>query len=331
VRISPCGHGFGGRSRVAQRRLKINRRVNGLVSIIVPCFQQEQFIAEALGSIQAQTYPNWECIVVDDGSTDSSRRIIQGFAARDERIRYIYQENSGVSAARNHGFSQARGEFINFLDGDDLLRSEKLRRQVEYLNANPDVVWCYCDHVHRFEAKGIEEHYEAHPLRPDPLEDFLFHWDRGLSVPLHCGLFRRSIWGAGELPFAPDYGGRWEDWLFWIDLCLRGGRFSFIPECNAVYRIHSSNFSAGVQVGTEHAIRAAFYVAPRLPETYRDRFLSETISYHLERYASKRIVEEVRQSLLFRGLKHISKPLNVLISGAVRAKIKKYLFGSYEK
>jgi len=303
----------------------------GLVSVIVPCYQQEQFIGQALQSICDQTYQDWQCVVVDDGSTDSSKEIILKFVESDARVNYIFQENSGVSAARNRGFLEAQGEFISFLDGDDLIKPDKILHQVEYFLDHPDSQVCYCDHIHRFEAKGIDEYYETKRLSTKPLEDFLFLWDRGLAIPPHCGMFRRSIWDQDEKPFAEDYKGRWEDWVFWIGLCLRKCQFSFIDSQDAVYRIHSANFSGELQSGVENAIRAAFYVAPKLPEEYRERFLSETIFFHMDRYANWQSDNKVRQSIIFKGLKRLASPFNLLISEKVRAQAKSYLFGSRQK
>ncbi len=92
-----------------------------LISVIVTCFNQEGFIRDAVDSVLNQSWKKLECIIVDDGSTDNSCRVIQELQAADERIRVILQSNAGVSAARNAGFREAGGAFIQFLDGDDLL------------------------------------------------------------------------------------------------------------------------------------------------------------------------------------------------------------------
>lgn len=110
-----------------------------LVSIIVPCYNYGRFLAEALESLLAQTYSNWECIIVNDGSTDNTEEVSNQFVEKDTRFKYIYQSNSGVSSARNRTLQEARGEYIQLLDADDLLESEKLRLQVTLLEENPDV------------------------------------------------------------------------------------------------------------------------------------------------------------------------------------------------
>lgn len=102
-----------------------------LVSIIVPCFNAEAWLAETLESALAQTWPNKEIVVVNDGSTDNSLAIAQGFSPRGVKV--LDQANRGASAARNHGLRLTRGEFIQFLDADDLLAPEKIARQIALL------------------------------------------------------------------------------------------------------------------------------------------------------------------------------------------------------
>jgi glycosyltransferase involved in cell wall biosynthesis len=90
-----------------------------LFSIIIPTYNRSDLIQSTLNSILAQTYGNWECIVVDDGSTDDTREIIKEFSKTDPRIKYVHQENAERSAARNNGIEHAKGEWICFLDSDD--------------------------------------------------------------------------------------------------------------------------------------------------------------------------------------------------------------------
>ncbi|MFC7670076.1 glycosyltransferase family 2 protein [Hymenobacter humi] len=114
-----------------------------LVSIIIPCYNYGWLLAETLDSVLAQTYQQWECIIIDDGSTDTTRVVATSYQARDSRFRYVYQPNGGLSAARNHGLQAATGEYIQFLDADDLLLPQKLELQVALLASHPeyDVVY----------------------------------------------------------------------------------------------------------------------------------------------------------------------------------------------
>src|SRR5437588_2675056 len=116
-----------------------------LVSIIVPTYNYAHFIGEALESVQYQTYSNWECIVVDDGSTDDTGIIAKQFADKDNRIKYHRQENQGLAAARNTGMANSTGVYFQFLDADDLLEPQKLERQVMFLETHQDVDIVFSD------------------------------------------------------------------------------------------------------------------------------------------------------------------------------------------
>ncbi|MFA5975531.1 MAG: glycosyltransferase family 2 protein [Elusimicrobiota bacterium] len=110
-----------------------------LVSVIIPTFNRAYCLRRAIDSILNQTHRNVEVIVVDDGSTDETRELMRSAYAQEPRVRYVYQENAGVSAARNHGLSLARGEFISLLDSDDEWYPWKLSVQLACLNFLPGV------------------------------------------------------------------------------------------------------------------------------------------------------------------------------------------------
>src|SRR6478752_5902047 len=114
-----------------------------LVTVIIPCFNYGRFLPDALDSIRTQTYEAWECLVVDDGSTDNTREVVSRYAQQDARFRYLFQSNSGVSSARNTALKEANGTYIQLLDADDLIEKEKLKLQVAFLekNANVDLVY----------------------------------------------------------------------------------------------------------------------------------------------------------------------------------------------
>ena len=105
------------------------------VSVIMPVYNNEAYLRQTLDSLKQQTFPDFEALCVDDGSTDRSAGIIREYAAKDPRFHYIHQENSGAGCARNHGKRKARGEYIAFLDGDDLYAPTYLQRMTEALDA----------------------------------------------------------------------------------------------------------------------------------------------------------------------------------------------------
>lgn len=109
--------------------------VDGLVSIIMPSWNTERFIAETIQSVIDQTYTNWELIIVDDCSSDNTDEVVASF--KDKRIKYLHNEkNSGAALTRNKALREAKGEWIAFLDSDDLWMPEKLEHQIDFMNKN---------------------------------------------------------------------------------------------------------------------------------------------------------------------------------------------------
>lgn len=111
------------------------KAIHPKVSIIVPCYNQAQFLDEALQSVLDQTYTNWECIIVNDGSPDHTEEVAQKWAAKEARFVYLKKENGGVSSARNAGIEKAKGDFIQFLDSDDCIDNRKLELSLQELNS----------------------------------------------------------------------------------------------------------------------------------------------------------------------------------------------------
>lgn len=116
-----------------------------LVSVIIPLYNREDLIAIAIDSVLAQTFTNFEVIVIDDGSTDNGPQIVRQY--EDQRIKLISQQNAGPSTARNKGIKLAKGEWVAFLDSDDKWLEDKLQKQMELLQANPGLVWAACNYT----------------------------------------------------------------------------------------------------------------------------------------------------------------------------------------
>lgn len=111
-----------------------------IVSIIVPCFKQAQYLPETLQSVLDQTYTNWECIIVNDGSPDATEVVALEWCKKDHRFIYLKKENGGLSSARNAGLKIAKGDYIQFLDSDDLMEKNKILQQSTYFDSNIDVI-----------------------------------------------------------------------------------------------------------------------------------------------------------------------------------------------
>jgi glycosyltransferase involved in cell wall biosynthesis len=140
-----------------QPRDAIEPGEHGLVSVIIIFLNEEPFLRDAVESVIAQDYPSWELLLVDDGSTDDSPRIATWFVEQDARIRYLThpdRTNRGMSASRNLGLAHARGEYVAFLDADDVYLPQRLRRHVEILATRPDMAMSASSYIRWFWAES---------------------------------------------------------------------------------------------------------------------------------------------------------------------------------
>ncbi len=214
------------------------------VSVIVTSYNYGRFLDDALGSVKAQSFQDWECIIVDDGSNDDTPEIARAWARRDQRFTYLRQENAGLSAARNVGLSKTRGRYVQILDADDMIAPEKFTVQEKLLrdlSSDSLVYSCY----ERLDETGSNapEHRALPSLLPrGPLLTSLIRdWERGFSIPPHCFMFRRSqLEAVGR--FAVDLETH-EDLDLYLKLAATGVEFVHHGEVLAVYRRHSANMT----------------------------------------------------------------------------------------
>ncbi len=208
---------------------------NGRVSVIIPAFNSERFLAGAINSVLSQTYGNIECIVVDDGSNDNTAAIAKSYG---RRILYAYKTNAERSAARNTGIGIATGQYISFLDADDSLASGKIAEQVDFLEGHPECGAVYSK-VKFFRENEERLYFILH--RPTPAGDILAPLLHGNFITVHSPLIRKSaVEAVGG--FTPDLSHN-EDWEFFLRLALSGISFGFLDEYHAFCRMHQSNTS----------------------------------------------------------------------------------------
>ena len=144
------------------------------VSVVLTVYNRERFAAEAIDSILAQTLADFELIIVDDGSTDNSPRVIADYAERDSRVIVVTQNNAGVAAARNAGAKKARAELIAFMDDDDISHPQRLQKQIDLMHSRPDIAACVC----RLEPVGDR----ARKPQPAPTIKNKWMWEGGAHL-----------------------------------------------------------------------------------------------------------------------------------------------------
>ena len=219
------------------------------ISVIMPVFNTQKYIAEAIGSLLAQNYPKLEIIVIDDGSTDNSASIAEQMSAT-----VIRQSNAGVAAARNRGLEAATGELITFLDADDLWTDDHLYWQTKALTQHPDLTYV-TSYVQRFHTDGLRASYVLETFLPS-LGAAMAKYDLFERI----GLFDESLRQGEDL-----------DWF----LRLRDSQevFALIPEALLKYRTHQTNITANkteVQTWKFAALRKRFKRFAGHPPPLRD-------------------------------------------------------------
>ena len=220
-----------------------------LVSVVIPTFNRAHILEEAVNSVIAQDYLHWELHIVDDGSTDGTRELVEQFRG-DERIHYHWQENAGQATARNHGVSQARGDYIAFLDSDDRWLPHKLRVQVQCLVEDPQIDVIYGD-VERIDADG-----NRLPDRPTLPRYSGTVWRQLLVdnfIPLITSMVRsETIKQAGGLDTSFRCA---DDYNLWLRLSATAV-FKHLPDVVAQYRVEGDRISNNLDGRYESNLRS---------------------------------------------------------------------------
>lgn len=234
-------------------------RKRPLVSIIMPIYNGEDFINYAIESALNQTYELFELIIVNDGSTDNSSDVINNYLI-DKRIKYFHQNNRGVAAARNTALRQAKGQFIAFLDQDDIWLSDKLNLQVCYLMENPHIHLVY-SRQEFIDATGKRIHYNW----PTGANGYCFSqiFQRN-HITILTVLLRKST--IEEIGYFNEYLSGTDDYEMWLRITLKHP-IHFMNETLALYRIHSTNVSKNLFKMTLLDLATIESVLTKYPET----------------------------------------------------------------
>jgi len=206
-----------------------------LVTIIIPCYNQDQFLAETLQSVLAQTYANWECVIIDDGSTDGSARIAKQSVCSDTRFKYIWQENKGVSVARNTGLANATGDYIQFLDADDLLVPEKLLVSIQAVQKHNVSVVCTNYALFTTSVNTIAPPFSNLEQFELSFYNLARFWNDGLTMPPHCWFFNANLLVGLSFPVGLTAQ---EDWVMWLKIFLQSPKTFYIEKHLALYRLN---------------------------------------------------------------------------------------------
>nr|WP_315252263.1 glycosyltransferase family 2 protein [uncultured Flavobacterium sp.] len=209
--------------------------MSDLVSIITPSFNSDKFISETIQSVQKQTYQNWEMIIADDCSTDATASIIEQFVKNDNRIHFFQLEkNSGAGIARELALSKAKGDYISFLDADDLWKPLKLEKQLQFLKDNKiHFTFSFYDCIDE-EGNALNKRVEA-PRNLSYRQLFFCNYVGNLT-----GIYKVNYFGK----IAISSTRKRQDWIVWLTILKKIKRAKPVPESLAFYRIRNNSLSA---------------------------------------------------------------------------------------
>lgn len=255
-----------------------------LVSVIMPVYNGERFISEAIDSVCSQTLQEWELIIVNDGSTDQTQAIVRGYS--DERIILVYQENAGEANARNKALSLARGKYIAFLDADDLFQPNALSQLADYLSTTPEYGAVYSDGVisnNEGLVAGKLSDLRADNYQGNLIEHLVIY--SLMTVPC-CVMVRVDVIREFQISFDEQLVIG-PDWDFYIQLA-RKTLIGYLPIITCTYRIHVVNISktSGIERRKNDLIKI------------RRKVLSQDWFYELSEEARRRFFLDLLANLL---------------------------------
>lgn len=206
-----------------------------LISIVLPVYNGSSYLEECIKSILGQSLKNFEFIIINDGSTDDTDEIIQKYLKKDLRINYISRENKGLIFSLNEGISISRGKYIARIDADDIATYNRLEKQYQFLENNPDVFVCGTE-IQKIDSSG--KHIKTKTILPHaPEETLAFSFFR--SPVIHPTVMMRN---DRNIIFDINYLHA-EDYALWIKLLLLGYKIVNIPFIGLYYRIHSDSIT----------------------------------------------------------------------------------------
>ena len=242
-----------------------------LISIIVPCYKQAQYLDEALESVFNQTYDNWECIIVNDGSPDHTEEVAKRWLEKDSRFQYVYKENGGLSSARNAGIKIAQGDFIQFLDADDFLDAKKIELSLE--------IGTKCDEdtivISNFRMFTDDVVFSTKPfceLKQEyfTFQELLFGWENKFSIPIHCGFFSKSLLEGFKFP--EELKAK-EDWIMWLEIFQKKYNCHFLDRPLVFYRKHFNSMTKDEQLMNESHLKAILVLKEIVPQEVYNEYL----------------------------------------------------------
>ena len=292
------------------------------VSIIVPCFNQAQYLGEALQSILDQTHTHWECLIVNDGSIDNTEDVAKKWIEKDNRFKYLYQENGGLSSARNFGLNNISGDYIQFLDSDDILDHKKLELSLNELYLNKNITGNIVISNFRMFTVNYKNSSIPFCLLSSKLfnfRDVLLKWETVFSIPIHCGIFHSSLFK--DFRFPEELKAK-EDWIMWVCFFQKEVNVLFIDKPLAYYRAHQKSMTNDAKYMLENHRIAISYIKNIVSETnyidylnfelaqkYNETIKLRTTIYNYQNSTTYKIAQKIKETYFSKSIFKLIKKL----------------------
>ena len=270
-----------------------------LVSIIVPCYNQAIFLPETLNSVITQTYRNWQCIIVNDGSPDNTSEVAKTYCKKDTRFLLLEQENQGLAMARNNGIKYSHGEYILPLDSDDLIEPTYIEKAIKYYIENPNTKLVYS------EADRFYEKKESWNLPEYKYENEI--WENNIFC---SAIYKRSDYDK-TIGYNPNMKGGLEDWDFWLSLLNKNDHVYRIPEVLFHYRFKKNSMLTEIDDIKQKRLYRQIYL--NHPEIYED-YVIDFFNYKRIESDYKRICKS-KTFLLARFIISLISPIKKICYG----------------
>ncbi|WP_424494767.1 glycosyltransferase family 2 protein [Salinimicrobium sp. GXAS 041] len=244
-----------------------------LVSIIIPTYNRAHLIGETLDSVLAQTYANWECIVVDDGSTDTTKELLERYCKRDKRFRYYLRPTNrpkGANACRNYGLEMSKGAYVNWFDSDDLMTTDHIGTKVMAIeNSHKDFVVAQMANFNNGTVNQVKYKIREHGISA---ENFILRTILWYTCDI---IIRRSI--AEKISFNETIMF-WQDYNYFCKMLLLTNNGIFLEKVLTYRRIHSDSMTASQELRTKRLIHLSYLTFIEI-----DGYISETVRKELVR------------------------------------------------
>lgn len=274
-----------------------------IISVIVPCFNQGQYLSETLDSVLVQTFVDWECVIINDGSTDNTESVAKYYCEKDNRFKYLYQINQGVSVARNEGIKLSCGKYVLPLDGDDKIEPTYIDQAIGYFEHHDNVKLVYC-HAAFFGDK----------IGPWVLPDYKYEellWENCIFC---SAIYKRADYDATQ-GYNPNMKLGFEDWDFWLSFLHKNDIVHRLDDTLFYYRIRGKSRNSFAVMGSDE-------LAIQIYNNHREKYLlyanrlllfkMEALSWKEEYELVKKQFDSCHNSLAYHIGKCILKPFSWL-------------------